>query len=157
MKVELADVKREGDRTILLVEDNLDDVDLTKRAFRLNRVVNELAIARDGLEALDYLFCRGKYADREPTLPCVVLLDLRLPRIDGLEVLQRIRADERTKVVPVVVLTTSKEQQDLVTAYRNGANSYVQKPVNFEEFVTAVNQLGLYWSKLNEPPPDSRG
>jgi two-component system, response regulator len=155
--MELADLKRASDRTILLVEDNVDDVDLTRRAFKANQVVNNLAVARDGLEALDYLFCKGKYADREPSLPCVVLLDLRLPKIDGLEVLRRIRADEHTKLVPVVILTTSKEQQDLITGYRNGANSYVQKPVDFEEFVRAVNQLGLYWSMLNEPPPDGSG
>ena len=155
--MEVRDLERISGRTILLVEDNLDDIDLTMRAFKKNRIVNRVAVVRDGSEALDYLFCTGRYANRDPSLPAVVLLDLRLPKIDGLEVLRRIRADERTKLVPVVILTSSKEQQDLINGYRNGANSYVQKPVDFEQFVKAANQLGLYWSVLNEPPPEGRG
>jgi len=145
------------DKTILLVEDNPDDIELTLRAFKKNRIVNDVAVVRDGAEAMDYLFCTGPHADRDPSLPAVVLLDLRLPKIDGLEVLRRIRADERTKLVPVVILTSSKEQQDMINGYRNGANSYVQKPVDFEQFVRAAQQLGLYWSVLNEPPPETRG
>ena len=139
---------------ILLVEDNPDDQKLTVRALKKNNITNDIVIAEDGVQALDYLFGTGQYADRDPYLkPSLVLLDLKLPKIDGLEVLARIRADERTKMVPVVVLTSSKEEQDLVTSYQRGANSYVQKPVNFLEFVEAAGRLGVYWLMLNEPPP----
>ncbi|HWP58662.1 MAG TPA: response regulator [Candidatus Acidoferrales bacterium] len=142
------------DKTILLVEDNPDDVDLTLRALKRNHIANEVVVARDGLEALDYLFGTGSYAGRDLSRkPTVVLLDLKLPKIDGLEVLRRLRGDERTKLLPVVILTTSREQQDLLNGYSSGANSYIVKPVDFEKFVNAVGQLGLYWMLLNEPPP----
>jgi two-component system response regulator len=137
---------------ILLVEDNPDDEALTLRAFGKNHISNEVIVARDGVEALDYLFGTGNYAGGAPTImPAVVLLDLKLPRIDGLEVLRRIRADERTALLPVVILTTSKEQQDVSDGYSLGANSYIRKPVDFEKFIHAVGQLGLYWLVLNEP------
>jgi CheY-like chemotaxis protein len=140
------------DRPILLVEDNPDDEALTLRAFSKNRIANQVIVARDGVEALDYLFGSGAHAGRDlSTIPAVVLLDLKLPRIDGLEVLRRIRADERTRLLPVVILTTSKEQQDIFEAYSLGANSYVRKPVDFEKFIYAVGQMGLYWLALNEP------
>ncbi len=140
-------------RFILLVEDNPDDVELTLRALRVHNVQNEVAVVRDGAEALDYLFTTGAYASRDPgTMPTVILLDLKLPKIDGLEVLRRIRADERTELLPVVILTSSKEEQDVVNGYKLGANSYVQKPVDFAQFSEAVRQLGLYWLLLNEPP-----
>lgn len=136
---------------ILLVEDNEDDVALTRRAFKKNHITNELVVARDGVEALDYLF------SREPEgLPAVVLLDLKLPRVDGTEVLRRLRADPRTALLRVVVLTSSKEEQDVFQCYNLGANSYIRKPVDFDEFVHAVGQLGLYWLLLNEPPPSGR-
>lgn len=141
-------------KIILLVEDNPDDEALTIRAFRKNNITNEVVVARDGVEALDYLFGAGKYEGRDTSdLPQVVLLDLKLPKMDGLEVLRRIRADERTHYQPVVILTSSKEDQDLISGYRLGANSYVRKPVNFEEFIEAARQLGLYWLLLNERPP----
>jgi CheY-like chemotaxis protein len=141
-------------KPILLVEDNPDDEALTLRAFRKNNITNEIIVARDGVEALDYLFAAGAYAGLSADrMPQVVLLDLKLPRIDGLEVLRRIRADERTKLLPVVVLTSSKEEQDLVESYRIGANSYVRKPVNFDEFMEAARQLGMYWLLLNEALP----
>ena len=140
---------------ILLVEDNPDDVALTLRALKRNNIVNEVVLAPDGVEALDYLFGTGAYAGRDTSVtPKVVLLDLKLPKIDGLEVLRRLRSDERTKLLPIVVLTSSKEQQDLVESYSLGANSYVRKPVDFNQFVEAVRQLGLYWLVLNEPPPE---
>jgi len=139
---------------ILLVEDNPDDEALTLRALKKNNIKNEVVVAHDGVEALDYLFSTGRYADRDANvMPQVVLLDLKLPRVDGLEVLKRLRADERTKLLPVVVLTSSKEEQDLVSSYSLGANSYVRKPVDFGQFSEAVRQLGLYWLLLNEPPP----
>jgi two-component system response regulator len=141
-------------RIILLVEDNADDVELTLRAFEKSKVVNEIVVARDGGEALDYLFATGVHAGRDVTLmPEVVLLDLKLPRIDGLDVLRRMRADDRTRRLPVVVLTSSNEEQDLVRSYNLGANSFVRKPVDFAEFISAAHQLGLYWLALNEPPP----
>jgi CheY-like chemotaxis protein len=141
-----------SERPILLVEDNPDDEALTLRAFSKNRITNEVVVARDGVEALDYLFATGPHAGRDTNdLPAVVLLDLKLPRIDGLEVLRRIRADQRTHLLPVVILTTSKEQQDIFDGYRLGANSYIRKPVDFEKFIQAVGQLGLYWLVLNEP------
>jgi len=143
------------DRPILLVEDNPDDEALTLRAFKKNRIANEVVVARDGVEALDYLFGTGIHAGRDTTnAPAVVLLDLKLPRIDGLEVLRRLRADDRTRLLPVVVLTTSKEQQDIHEAYSLGANSYIRKPVDFEKFIHAVGQLALYWLVLNEPVED---
>lgn len=141
-------------KLILLVEDNADDEALTLRALHKSRVANEVVVVRDGAEALDYLFCTGAYANRDPLdLPQVTLLDLKLPKVDGLEVLRRVRADARTKMLPVVILTSSKEEQDLVAAYSYGANSYVRKPVDFNQFVDAIKQLGLYWLILNEAPP----
>lgn len=140
-------------KQILLVEDNPDDVALTMRALRKNNIANEVVVAKDGVEALDYLFGTGAHAGRDAgKIPAVVLLDLKLPRIDGLEVLERLRSDERTKLAPVVILTSSKEEQDLIRGYRLGANSYIRKPVDFIQFSEAVRQLGLYWLVLNEPP-----
>lgn len=140
-------------RTILLVEDNLEDVELTLRAFAQNQIANDIAVARDGEEALDYLFCRGAHVGREPLLPELVLLDLKLPKIDGLEVLQAIRADPVTRRLPVVMLTASNQERDIIASYDLGANSFVQKPVGFAEFLEAVRHLGLYWLVVNEPPP----
>ena len=140
-------------KPILLVEDNPDDEALTLRAFRKNNITTEIVVARDGVEALDYLFATGTYAGLgEARMPQVILLDLKLPRIDGLEVLRQVRTDDRTRLLPVVVLTSSKEEQDLVQSYRLGANSYVRKPVNFDEFMDAARQLGMYWLLLNEAP-----
>ncbi|HEX4992931.1 MAG TPA: response regulator [Rubrobacteraceae bacterium] len=142
------------DKVILLVEDNPDDELLTLRALRKNKITGEVVVARDGVEALDYLFGEGSYAGRDTTvMPQLILLDLKLPRIDGLEVLRRLRSDERTRLLPVVILTSSREQQDMLDGYGLGANSYVRKPVNFEQFVRAVEQLKLYWLILNEAPP----
>ena len=144
-----------GDKqSILLVEDNPDDVDLTLRAMEKHNIKNAVAVVRDGAEALEYIFATGKYADCDAAdLPTVVLLDLKLPKIDGVEVLARLRADERTKLLPVVILTSSKEEQDMINGYKLGANSYVRKPVDFVQFNKAIKQLGLYWLLLNEPPP----
>jgi two-component system response regulator len=145
------------DKVILLVEDNHDDEKLTLRAFRKKNISNPVVVARDGVEALDYLFGTGAHAGRNASItPSVILLDLKLPRLDGLEVLKRVRADSRTKNVPVVVLTSSKEEQDLVASYDLGANSYIRKPVDFEKFVEVAGALGLYWLLWNEPPPASR-
>ena len=139
---------------ILLVEDNADDVELTLRTFREQNITNEVVVASDGQEALDYLFGAGQYADRDTSdLPTVVLLDLKLPKVEGLEVLRRVRDDARTKLVPVVILTSSSEDRDLVDGYSLGANSYVAKPVEFSEFAEAVRQLGVYWLLLNRPAP----
>lgn len=141
------------DRTILLVEDNPDDELLTLLAFKDNNITNEVIITRDGAEALDYLFATGNFEGRDKShLPQVVLLDLKLPKIDGLEVLKQIRSHEKTKLLPVVVLTSSKEETDMVKSYELGANSYIQKPVDFEQFSQAIKQLGLYWLLLNELP-----
>lgn len=140
--------------TILLVEDNADDEELTLRALKKNRITNNVVVARDGAEALDYLLATGSHAGRDPMdLPQVVLLDLKLPKIDGLEVLRRLRSNERTKLLPVVILTSSNEEQDRLKGYGLGANSYVRKPVDFGKFTEAVGQLGLYWLLLNEQPP----
>ena len=150
-------VENTESKVILLVEDNPDDVALTLRSLRQNGLANKVVVVGDGAEALDYLFRTGSYADREPgRLPEVVLLDLKLPKIDGLEVLRRIRADERTKLLPVVVLTSSDEEKDLVKSYKLGANSYVRKPVDFAQFSEAVRQLRLYWLLLNVPPSSNR-
>ena len=139
---------------ILLVEDNPDDEALTLRALNKNSIRNEIVVAHDGLEALDYLFGEGFYAERNTnSLPEVILLDLKLPKLDGLEVLRRIRADERTRLLPVVILTSSIEDHDRINGYGLGANSYVRKPVDFDQFLDAVRQLGIYWLLLNEPPP----
>ncbi len=139
---------------ILLVEDNPDDEKLTIRALNRNNISNEVFVARDGVEAMDYVFARGVHSERDiNNLPRLVLLDLKLPKADGLEVLKQIRADERTKRLPVVVLTSSKEEQDLVDSYNLGVNSYIRKPVDFILFSEAVRQVGLYWLVLNEPPP----
>ena len=143
-----------NDRSILLVEDNPDDADLTMRALKKNNIRNNVVVARDGVEALDYIFCTGTFAKRDPLdSPAIILLDLKLPKIDGLEVLRRIRSEPRTKMYPVVILTSSKEEQDLINGYSLGANSYIRKPVDFTQFMEAVRQLGLYWLVLNEPPP----
>jgi two-component system, response regulator len=143
-------------KIILLVEDNPDDELLALRALKKNNLLSEVVVARDGVEALDYLFGDGEYAGRDTNvMPQLILLDLKLPRIDGLEVLRRLRADGRTRLLPVVILTSSREQQDMVDGYSLGANSYVRKPVNFEQFVRAVEQLKLYWLSLNEAPPGS--
>ncbi len=139
---------------ILLVEDNPDDEALTVRALQKNNISNHFVVVRDGAEAMDFLFCTGAYADRDPReSPQLILLDLKLPKLDGLEVLKRIRADERTSLLPVVILTSSKEEQDLLQSYKLGANSYVRKPVDFSQFLEAVRQLGLYWLVINEAPP----
>ena len=141
-------------KVILLVEDNPDDELLTLRALKKNGVLNEVVVARDGVEALDYLFASGTHSGRDTgVMPQLILLDLKLPRVDGLEVLKRLRSDERTRLLPVVILTSSKEQQDMLDGYGLGANSYIRKPVNFEQFVKAVEQLKLYWLVLNEAPP----
>lgn len=140
-------------KVILLVEDNPDDEALTLRALRKHNVTNQVVVARDGAEALDWLFATGKHADRDQNVsPQVILLDLKLPKVDGLEVLRRIRSDERTHLLPIVILTSSKEEEDILTGYRLGANSYVRKPVDFVEFTDAVRQLGLFWLLLNQPP-----
>ena len=143
-----------NDKVILLVEDNPDDEELTLRALKKNNIQNEVVIARDGAQALEYLFGTGSHAGRDvDKLPSVTLLDLKLPKIDGLEVLKRIRSDERTKLLPVVILTSSREEQDLIAGYALGANSYIRKPVDFSQFIEAVRQLGLYWLLLNEAAP----
>ncbi len=140
-------------KMILLVEDNPDDEALALRALKKSNLANEIAVARDGVEALDFLFCEGQHADRDPCdLPVVVLLDLKLPKVDGLEVLKRIKRDERTRRLPVVILTSSSEERDIIDSYDFGANSYIRKPVDFNQFTEAVAQLGLYWLVLNEVP-----
>lgn len=140
-------------RHILLVEDNPDDVELTLRALKKNNIKNEVTVAIDGVEALDYLFARGKFEGRDRNQrPVLVLLDLKLPKLDGLEVLKQIRADEFTKLMPVVILTSSREESDVIAGYELGANSYIRKPVDFDQFIEAVRQLGLYWLLLNESP-----
>ncbi len=150
-------MERKTNRNFLLVEDNPDDAELTLRALQQHNVKNEITVVRDGAEALDYLFATGAYADHDASvMPAVVILDLKLPKVDGLEVLQRMRADARTQLVPVVILTSSREEQDIVNGYKFGANSYVRKPVDFTQFVEAARQLGLYWLVINEPAPKIR-
>lgn len=145
-----------AEKTILLVEDNPDDEELTLRALRQAKVANQVFVARDGSAALDFLFARGEYAGRDLSkAPAVVLLDIKLPKVNGLEVLQQLRADARTKLIPVVMLTSSSEDEDMLRSYEFGANSYVRKPVEFGAFAQAVSQLGLYWVLLNESPPPS--
>lgn len=142
-------------KTILLVEDNPDDVKLTVRAFKRNNMLNPIEVVHDGVEALDYVFARGAHADRTgKPLPTLVILDLKLPRLDGMGVLKAIRANERTRLLPVVILTSSKEEDDLARSYALGANSYVRKPVDFTEFMEAVKVLGVYWLMMNESPPE---
>ncbi len=146
------------EKVILLVEDHPDDEELTMRALAKNNILNQVVVARDGVQALEYLLGTGAHAGRDTTvMPQLILLDLKLPKIDGLEVLRRLRADERTRFLPIVILTSSKEEQDLIKSYKLGANSYIRKPVDFIEFTKAVQQLGLYWLILNEQVPDRRG
>lgn len=140
------------------MEDNPNDEMLTIRALKKNNILNEIIVARDGKQALDYLFAEGEHEGRDLEInPEVILLDLKLPKIDGLQVLKRIKSDKRTKLLPVVVLTTSNEDQDLLSSYELGANSYIRKPVDFDQFIKAIGQLGLYWLVLNEPPPSLSG
>ncbi|WP_150112151.1 response regulator [Desulfonatronovibrio hydrogenovorans] len=146
------------EKIILLVEDNPDDVLLTRRALQKNNILNQLVVARDGVEALDYLLCRGEHQHRDQsTQPQVILLDLKLPRLDGLEVLRTIRSSPGTKLLPVVILTSSDEEQDRLETYSLGANSYIRKPVDFQQFMEAIHQLGLYWLVLNQTPPTTGG
>ena len=143
-----------NNKVILLVEDNPDDEALTLRALKKNNIMNEVVVAHDGVEALDYLFATGTHAGRDTAvMPEVILLDLKMPKIDGLEVLRRVRADESTRLLPVVVLTSSKEERDMIESYSLGANSYIRKPVDFSEFTETVRTLAHYWLRLNEPPP----
>lgn len=144
-------------KIILLVEDNPDDEELTLLALKESNILNEVVVARDGVEALDYLFAAGRYENRDPRRsPQLVLLDLKLPKLDGLEVLRRLRADPRTELLPVVILTSSGEQEDVIASYRSGANGYVRKPVEFHRFADAIKHVGLYWLVLNETPPIRR-
>ncbi|MHB9029513.1 MAG: response regulator [Candidatus Latescibacterota bacterium] len=141
-------------RNILLVEDDPNDIDLTRRAFRKSSIANELVVVRDGVQAMDYLFGAGEFASRNVCdTPAIILLDLKLPKVGGLEVLNHVRSDDRTRLIPVIIVTSSGERQDLIEGYRLGANSYVRKPIRFEDFIQAVQQLGMYWLSLNEPPP----
>jgi len=142
-------------KRILLVEDDPRDVELTLTALEEHNLANEVVVAHDGEEALDYLHCRGNFAERRDENPAVLLLDLKLPKLDGLEVLQRIKSDENFKTIPVVVLTSSREEKDMVTSYQLGVNAYVVKPVDFYEFVNAIKELGMFWAIINEPPPGS--
>jgi len=144
-------------RVILLVEDNPNDVELTLRAFEKSKIASEIVVAHDGEQAIDYLFATGRHAGRDPAImPEVVLLDMKLPKLDGLGVLRRMRADERTRRLPVVMLTSSKEERDVTSSYDLGANSFVRKPVDFGEFVDAAKHLGIYWLVMNEPGPPSQ-
>jgi CheY-like chemotaxis protein len=140
---------------ILLVEDDPKDVELTLTALDEYNLANEVVVARDGSEALDYLYCRGTFATRPNENPAVLLLDLKLPKVDGLEVLQQVKSDEKLRMIPVVVLTSSREEKDMVASYRLGVNAYVVKPVDFHEFVDAIKELGVFWAVINQPPPGS--
>ena len=140
---------------ILMVEDDPKDVELSMTALEDYNLVNEVVVARDGEEALDYLFCRGKFQDRSSDNPAVILLDLKLPKVDGLEVLREIKSNAKLKMIPVVVLTSSREEKDMVTSYKLGVNAYVVKPVDFHEFVNAIKELGVFWALINQPPPGS--
>lgn len=140
-------------RPVLLVEDNADDIELTKRAFKKSNIANELIIVTDGAEALEFINCTGKFARQPCDSPGLVLLDLKLPKVDGMEVLRAIRSNQKTRLLPVIIMTSSKEEQDLINGYALGANSYIRKPIDFEQFSQAVQQLGLYWLILNEAPP----
>ena len=142
-------------KTILLAEDNAKDVELTLEALAENNLANEVVVVNDGADALDYLHCRGKFGGRAKTNPAVVLLDLKMPKVDGLQVLAQIKADTQLKNIPVVMLTSSREEQDLVESYKLGVNAYVVKPIDFGDFITAVKQLGVFWAVINEPPPGS--
>ena len=142
-------------KRILLVEDNPKDVELTLTALEEHKLANEVVVTRDGAEGLDYLYCRGQFKMRSKGNPAVILLDLKMPKVDGLEVLRRIKSDAEMKVIPVVMLTSSREEKDLVMSYHLGVNAYVVKPVNFQEFVDAVKELGVFWAIVNEPPPES--
>ena len=145
-----------GELDILLVEDNQDDMDLALHALRREKLANNIFVARDGEEALDFLFCRGPFANRSfDHPPKLVLLDLKLPKMDGLQVLEEVKRDPRTRAIPVIILTSSKEERDLVNGYKLGVNSYIQKPVNFGEFQKVVQQLGMYWLLVNSNPPES--
>jgi CheY-like chemotaxis protein len=143
-------------RTLLLVEDNPNDVELTLTALKEANLANEVVVANDGEQALDYLFRRGKHAGRKAGQPGVILLDLKMPKVDGHEVLRQIRADAELRLIPIVVLTSSREEKDLYESYDHGANSYVVKPVDFDEFITAISKLGVFWALLNEPPPGTK-
>ena len=140
---------------ILIVEDDPNDVELTLTALEDYNLVNDVVVTRDGQEALDYLYCRGQFSSRPNENPAVLLLDLKLPKVDGLEVLKQIKSDERLKMIPVVVLTSSHEERDMLTSYKLGVNAYVVKPVDFHEFINAVKELGLFWAVINQPPPGS--
>ncbi len=142
-------------KPILLVEDNPKDLELTLLAFEKNKLANEVIVVRDGAEALDYLYYRGAYEDRMKGNPAVVLLDLKLPKVDGLQVLEVVKKDDKLQTIPVVVLTSSREEGDLIRSYKLGVNSYVVKPVGFDEFIDAIQDLGVFWAVLNEPPPGS--
>lgn len=144
-------------KTILLVEDNPDDEELTRKALKDANIANEIVVVGNGIEALDYLFGTGTYADRDLSrLPQLILLDLKLPKLSGLQVLERLRTDPRTKLIPVVILTTSSEEEDVLASYQLGANSYVRKPVDFDQFTEAIKHVGLYWLLINQPPPIKR-
>jgi CheY-like chemotaxis protein len=146
-----------GFRPILLVEDNLNDIELTQVALKQNKVANEIVVARHGADALDYLYRRGSFQSRSPGDPAVVFLDLKMPKVDGLEVLRQMKGDPSLRMIPVVILTSSREEADLLRSYQLGVNSYVVKPVGFEQFTDAIRQLGMFWAVLNEPPPERAG
>ena len=144
-------------RPILLAEDNLKDVELVLAALKKDHLANEVVVARDGAEALDYLYRRGNFRVREDGLPIAIFLDLKMPKVDGLEVLRQVKADDVLKVIPIVMLTSSREEADLVKSYQLGANAYVVKPVGFQQFVDAIKQMGMFWAVINEPPPETEG
>lgn len=141
-------------KRILLVEDSPEDIELTLSAFSEHNLANEVAVARDGIEALDYLYRRGAYAQRPEGNPIVILLDIKMPKMDGIQVLQHLKADEQRCLIPIVIMTSSREDSDLIECYKHGVNAYVVKPVEFESFMTAVKQIGVFWALINEPPPD---